>query len=208
MTALEIRTLPVADLKPAPYNPRRALRPGSPAYRKLKASLAEFGLVEPLVWNELTGNVVGGHARLGILAELGVAEVPVSVVRLSEAREKALNVVLNNQEAQARYDPAKLADLLAELRDTPELDLTGFDERLLPALRLAPAGPAAGESAGADRVEVTLVTDSATYAKLAPELDALVGRFDLVTHVRNAASAPAPREPLLRRSSPRGRKLR
>ena len=50
---------------------------------------------------------------LGVLRELGVAEVPVSVVRLSEAREKALNVVLNNQEAQGRYDPGKLADLLA-----------------------------------------------------------------------------------------------
>src|SRR5438067_7347171 len=114
LPAFEVRTLPIEQLKPAPYNPRKVLRPGSPAYRKLKASLAEFGLVEPLVWNELTGHVVGGHARLRILAELGVTEVPVSVVRLSAAREKALNVVLNNQEAQSRYDPSKLADLLTE----------------------------------------------------------------------------------------------
>jgi ParB-like nuclease domain len=93
MNALEIRTLPVAELKPAPYNPRRVLAPKSAAYRKLKASLAEFGLVEPLVWNELTGHVVGGHARLRVLKELGVTKVPVSVVRLTEAREKALNIV-------------------------------------------------------------------------------------------------------------------
>src|SRR5438552_3967959 len=62
--ALEIRRLPVAELNPAPYNPRRALKPTDPAYRKLEASLREFGLVEPLVWNETTGYVVGGHARL------------------------------------------------------------------------------------------------------------------------------------------------
>jgi ParB-like chromosome segregation protein Spo0J len=184
MSPLEIRVLPITELKPAPYNPRRVLSPTSPAYRKLKASLAEFGLVEPLVWNELTGHVVGGHARLRMLAELGVAEVPVSVVRLTDAREKALNVVLNNQEAQGRYDPAKLADLLAELEAAGELDATGFDERVLSTLRLTPADAEAAEPADPDRVEVTLVTDAATYDRLAPDLDELIAAFDLVTHVR------------------------
>src|SRR5687767_7219362 len=112
----EVRVLPIGELHPAPYNPRKSLKPTDPAYKKLRASLEEFGLVEPLVWNELTGRVVGGHARLRILRELGYAEVPVSVVRLDEAREKALNVVLNNHEAQGRYDPAKLADLLGSWR--------------------------------------------------------------------------------------------
>lgn len=184
MSPFELRTLAVDRLQPAPYNPRRPLGPKSPAYRKLKASLAAFGLVEPLVWNELTGRVVGGHARLRILKELGVTEVPVSVVRLDEAREKALNVVLNNQEAQGRYDPATLADLLDELSDLPELALTGFDEHTLSALRLDPAEEVPQEDADPDRVEITLVTDAATYAELAPKLDAVVAEFDLVTHVR------------------------
>ncbi|VTU01293.1 transcriptional regulator : ParB domain protein nuclease OS=Planctomyces brasiliensis (strain ATCC 49424 / DSM 5305 / JCM 21570 / NBRC 103401 / IFAM 1448) GN=Plabr_1183 PE=4 SV=1: ParBc [Gemmataceae bacterium] len=189
MSPIELRVLPLSHLKPAPYNPRRVLDPDSPAYRKLRASLAEFGLVEPLVWNELTGHVVGGHARLRILAELGATEVPVSVVRLSNAREKALNVVLNNQEAQGRYDTAKLADLLAELEGVPELELTGFDARAVAALRLEPAAAVAAEpEADPDRVEVTLVTDAATYERLAADLDALVGRFDLVTHVRRGTS--------------------
>src|SRR5262249_54567592 len=96
--ALEIRVLPTALLPPPPYNPRQRRRPKAPASRKLAASLREFGLVEPLVWNEATGHVVGGRARLEILKELGVTEVPVSVVRLTVAREKALNVVLNNRE--------------------------------------------------------------------------------------------------------------
>jgi ParB-like chromosome segregation protein Spo0J len=184
MSALEIRTLPISELKPAPYNPRRVLSPTSPAYRKLKASVAEFGLVEPLVWNELTGHVVGGHARLRVLKELGYAEVPVSVVRLTDAREKALNVVLNNQEAQGRYDPEKLADLLAELGDGPELELTGFDSRTLAALRFEPATDLPTGESDTDRVEVTLVTDAATYERLAPSLEALVGEFHLVTHLR------------------------
>lgn len=187
MVALEIRTLPLAGLKPAPYNPRRVLLPDSPAYQKLKASLVEFGLVEPLVWNELTGHVVGGHARLRILQELGVSEVPVSVVRLSDAREKALNVVLNNQEAQSRYDPAKLADLLVELKELPELDMTGFNRKMIDALRFKPQAAEPVRRASADRVEITLVIDTTTYEKLAPRLNALVGEYDLVSHVRRSA---------------------
>src|SRR5438552_8306710 len=182
--SLAIRILPIDQLKPAPYNPRKPVRPGSPAYRKLKASLAEFGLVEPLVWNERTGHVVGGHARLAILKELGIAEVPVSVVRLEDTREMALNVVLNNQEAQGRYDPAKLAAVLEELEGLPELDLTGFDAGTLATLRMEPADDAVEPAADPDRVEITLVTDADTYAKLAPRLDEVVGEFDLVAHVR------------------------
>jgi len=184
MSPLEIRILPLSELKPAPYNPRRVLSATSPAYRKLKASLTEFGLVEPLVWNELTGHVVGGHARLRVLKELGITEVAVSVVRLSDAREKSLNIVLNNQEAQGRYDTEKLADLLGELGDTPELELTGFDARTLSTLRLGPA-PAEDESASdPNRLEITLVTTAETYERFARELDALVGEYDLVTHIR------------------------
>ena len=187
MNAFELRTLPIGQLQPAAYNPRKLLAPKSPAYRKLKASLAEFGLVEPLIWNELTGRIVGGHARLRILQELGSTEVPVSVVRLDERREKALNIVLNNQEAQGRYDPSKLADLLEELQELPELEMTGFDESTLAALRLEPEAIEPLEELDADRVEITLVTDAATYVKFAPRLETVIGEFDLVAHVKRGA---------------------
>ena len=184
MAPLEVRILPVSLLTPAPYNPRKAVSAKSPAYRKLRASLEGFGLVEPLVWNETTGHVVGGHLRLRILRDLGVAEVPVSVVRLTPAREMALNVVLNNQEAQGRYDPAKLADLLEELADLHELDGTGFDDATLRNLRMEPDADAADEPGDPDRVEVTLVADAGTYAAVEPRLDALVREYDLETHVK------------------------
>jgi ParB-like chromosome segregation protein Spo0J len=180
---LELRTLPIDQLKPAAYNPRKLLRPGSPAYRKLKASIAEFGLVEPLVWNELTGHVVGGHARLGVLRELGFTELPVSVVRLDEKREKALNIVLNNQEAQGRYDPTKLANLLEELEGLPELELTGFDAGTLRTLKMEPVEEQ--EPAMEDgRVEITIVTNETAFGTFRERLDELVAEFDLVTHIR------------------------
>ena len=179
---LKVRTLPIENLIPAPYNPRLALRPGDRRYEKLARSLREFGLVEPLIWNETTGHVVGGHARLAILKSMRVRRVPVSVVRLSPEREKALNVVLNNLEAQGRYDPDKLADVLDGLADLPELELTGFDQRDLADLRLEPvdAPPA---DADPDRVEVTIVADARSFERFAPRLDGLVREFDLGCHV-------------------------
>jgi ParB-like chromosome segregation protein Spo0J len=166
---IEIREFPIEQLTPAPYNPRRPLT--AAAHRKLKASLREFGLV------------VGGHARLSILRELGHTVLPVSVVRLSPEREKALNVVLNNQEAQGRYDSAKLLSLLDELTELPELSLTGFDAADLRNLKFSPVAELPREEER-NRVEITLVVDPEKYSEFAPALDELVRRFDLVSHVR------------------------
>ena len=179
-----IRVLPIAQLIPAPYNPRRVLKPTDKEYGKLEQSLREFGLVEPLIWNERTGHVVGGHARLVILKKMGVTEVPVSVVHLTDAREKALNVVLNNQEAQSRYDPSRLADLLDELIELPELPLTGFDPGHLPPLRLEPLPELPPLEVVGDRVTVTLEMATETFDRLAPNLDQLVSQFDLTSHIR------------------------
>ncbi len=180
---LEIRTLPAADLRPAPYNPRRPLAPSSPAYRKLRASLEAFGLVEPLVWNARTGHVVGGHARLAILRDLGVTEVPVAVVDLDDAREKALNVVLNNRDAQGKYDPDKLADILTELADLPELPLTGFTAADLANLRLAPVG-LEPEPPTDGRIEVVLGLSAERFGEYGPTLDGWARADGVEVHVR------------------------
>ena len=186
--SLELRVLPLEVLNPAPYNPRLRLTPGSPAYRKLETSLREFGLVEPLIWNETTGHVVGGHARLEILRALGAKEVPVSVVHLDPTREKALNVVLNNREAQARFDSSLLSALLTELEKLPEMDLTGFETADVAALRLEPVAPPSEELSQLQTVEVTLVMGSETYTRLAARLDELIGEFDLTSHVRQVGA--------------------
>ena len=182
---LKFASYPSSSLVPAPYNPRRVLKPTDKAYRKLEASIREFGLVEPLIWNERTGHVVGGHARLAILKAIGVTEVPVSVVRLSDAREKALNVVLNNQEAQSRYDPGRLAEVLDELAELPEFDMTGFDPDALPPLRLEPFEALPPPEELSDRVTVTLEMANATFEEIGPRLDALVAEFDLTSHVQH-----------------------
>ena len=124
---MRIQRIPIEEIKPASYNPRRDLQPGDPEYERLRGSLEAFGCVEPLVWNRRTGNLVGGHQRLKVLAEQGASHVDVSVVDLPPDREKALNIALNR--IGGDWDQLKLAELLDQLTKVPDLDieLTGFE---------------------------------------------------------------------------------
>ena len=124
---MQIESIPIERINPAAYNPRIDLQPGDLDYDRLQRSMDEFGFVEPLVWNRRTGNLVGGHQRLKILAGRGVGCVEVSVVDLPLEREQALNVALNK--IGGDWDERKLADLLTGLAQIPDFDvsLTGFD---------------------------------------------------------------------------------
>jgi hypothetical protein len=121
---LTIRRVAIAAINPAPYNPRVALKPGDSEFESLRRSVDAFGCVEPLVWNKRTGNLVGGHQRLAVLRARGDTHADVSVVDLPLAREKALNLALNR--IQGRWDEDRLAELLRELVELPEIELTGF----------------------------------------------------------------------------------
>ena len=114
------------ELLPAEYNPRKDLKPGDEEYEKLKRSIEEFGYVEPVIWNKTTGRVVGGHQRLKVLINLGIAEVDCVVVEMDDAKEKALNIALNK--ISGDWDKDKLALLIADLQGEDfDVSLTGFD---------------------------------------------------------------------------------
>lgn len=130
---MQIEAVEINKINAAAYNPRKDLRPGDPEYEKLKRSIQEFDIVEPLVWNERTGNLVSGHQRLKILEDLGYTEAEVSVVDMDEQKEKALNIALNK--IQGDWDLPSLKDLLEGL-DTGDFDMeiTGFDDKELESL--------------------------------------------------------------------------
>lgn len=117
----------IKDIIPADYNPGEKLNPGDPLYEKIKKSIQTFGYVSPLVWNELTNRLVGGHQRLQVLIDLGYPEVDVSVVTLSEAMERVLNIAL--KKISGDWDHAALESLLAELKTLDiDMDLSGFSK--------------------------------------------------------------------------------
>ena len=130
---MEIVKMKLSELNPAAYTPRKELKPGDPAYEKLKASILSFGNVEPIVWNRSTGNVIGGHQRLRVLMDLGVSESEISVVELTEVDEKRLNIALNK--ITGEWDDEKLTALLADITaGGADVYSAGFDDQELSSM--------------------------------------------------------------------------
>lgn len=120
---MNIKRIKLSDVKPAAYNPRRQLKPGEKEYEALKASISRWSLVEPLVVNLRTGNLVGGHQRYNVLLDLGHTEAEAAVVDLDEKQEKLLNVALNKIKGQ--WDYSRLEEIFQEY-ELEEAKVTGF----------------------------------------------------------------------------------
>jgi len=120
-----LKKIPIEKLNPAPYHPREDLQTGNPAYEKLLSSVEEFGYVELVIWNERTGNIVGGHQRFKVLKSLGYEEIDCVVVDLDDLREKTLNVAMNK--ISGEWDVPRLTDLVRNIEDGGmRYELTGF----------------------------------------------------------------------------------
>lgn len=123
---MRIEKIKIEKLNPAPYNPRKDLKPGDPEYEKLKNSILTFGYVEPVLWNKRTGNIIGGHQRHKVLVEMGETEIDCVVVDMNEENEKALNIALNK--VSGDWDKDKLMLLIEDLQGADfNISLTGFD---------------------------------------------------------------------------------
>ena len=126
-TTMNLQPIAIERLKPAAYNPRKDLKPGDPAYEKIKRSMTDFGYVDPVIWNEVSGNIVGGHQRYKVLKAEGATTIDCVVVHIENPQdEKALNIALNK--ATGDWEPKALAELLSDLQLSGyDLGATGFD---------------------------------------------------------------------------------
>jgi hypothetical protein len=126
---LNIQSKHISALNPAPYNPRYMTEKQR---QGLENSMDEFGIVEPIVWNERSGNIVGGHQRFYKLQKDGIQETDVVVVDLDDRKEKALNIALNHKGISGEFDSLKLDALLEEISDEDYFTKLNLDEMLIP----------------------------------------------------------------------------
>lgn len=121
----EVLTIHRSQIKNASYNPRYIV---DGAFNRLKKGLKKFGLVETLVWNKRTGNLVSGHQRLKAMDELENSqdyELQVSAIDISLKEEMELNVQLNNPSMQGEFDVDALVEMANMGADVEEM---GFSE--------------------------------------------------------------------------------
>lgn len=125
---IKVVYLPITNLNPAEYNPRKHTKEQA---TQLKESIKRFGFVDPIICNIAEGReniVIGGHFRLEMAKELKMVEVPVVFVNISDLeKEQELNVRLNKNVGEFDFEKLKLLniDLLLNI---------GFDQKELDGL--------------------------------------------------------------------------
>lgn len=130
---IEVVYEPIETLTPADYNPRIDLQDGDSEFEKLKKSIKKFGFIDPIIYNDRTDRIIGGHQRWKAAKSLGLQTVPVVHVNIPEEQEKVLNIGLNK--IGGDFDEIKLGLLLADIEGLgDELELTGFDDYEIDAL--------------------------------------------------------------------------
>ena len=138
--AAKIVLRPVAELRAHPGNARVH---SAAQIEQIKASMLAFGFTNPLLVDE-GGALIAGHGRLEAALALGIARVPVIVLKhLSAAQKEALRLADNRIAENATWDQALLRDALAAVQAAPDLDLAalGFSAAELDDI-LAAAGEA------------------------------------------------------------------
>jgi len=111
--AYQMQTVKRSSIHEAPYNPRKI---SDEARKKLKKGLKTYGLVQPIVVNRLTMNVVGGHQKLSIMDEeykypKNDYSLQVSMINVDEETEVKINIFLNNPAAQGEWDNELLQEI-------------------------------------------------------------------------------------------------
>jgi DNA modification methylase len=122
---LNIEYVPIEQLNPAAYHPRRM---SADELAALERSIRELGFADPVIVRRTGSEVIGGHQRLVAAGHLGMTTVPVVFLDISADRAKLLSLALNK--ISGSWDESRLAELLRQLEALPDLDvtITGFAE--------------------------------------------------------------------------------
>lgn len=121
-----METVDISELKEMKDNPRKI---NDFDFENLKRSIKEFGDVQPIVVNK-DYTVIGGHARLRALKELGYKKVNIIRLDLTKEKAKILNLLLNR--VVGEFDEILLGEFV---KDIDNLSLSGFTEAEINAIK-------------------------------------------------------------------------
>ena len=121
----EITRVKLSDIRPYEKN---AKIHGREQLEKLKASIQEFGFVNPCLIDR-DYNLIAGHGRVMAAEELGMETVPcVFVEGLTDEQRRAYILADNKLAELAEWDDVLVASELAELAEVGfDISLTGFE---------------------------------------------------------------------------------
>lgn len=120
MKKLEIKYIPIDDIKPYKNNPRL----NEEAIPYVMNSIKEFGFKNPIILDE-NNVIVAGHTRLENAKRLDMKEAPVIYADdLTEEQIKAFRLADNKVAEKSMWDYTKLDE---ELENILDIDMSMFD---------------------------------------------------------------------------------
>lgn len=100
----EVRTIPIKNISPNPYQPRRVL--DKAALQDLAISIMEYGLMQPITVRQ-TGpfdyELIAGERRMTACKSLGMTYIPAIVMKADETDSAILALVENIQRENLNY---------------------------------------------------------------------------------------------------------
>lgn len=115
----------INDIKPYSKNAKKHPKK---QIEQVAASIKEFGFNQPIVVDK-EGVIIVGHGRLEAAKLLGLTEVPVITVDLTEEQAKAYRLA-DNKLNESEWNMGLVVEELKELSEEM-LELTGFDKDLI-----------------------------------------------------------------------------
>ena len=120
MEKLEIKYIPINDIKPYKNNPRL----NEEAIPFVMNSIKEFGFKNPIILDK-NNVIVAGHTRLESAKRLDMKEIPVIYADdLTEEQVKAFRLADNKVSEKSMWDYSKLDEELDSILD---IDMSMFD---------------------------------------------------------------------------------
>jgi len=122
-----LKTIEVSKIEPNPNNPRGPwVRANDDQFNYLKRSIKEFGLIVPLVVQELKGakkkyRLVDGERRYLALKELGIKDTPAHVILDEIDKDEVKNIMFHIHTNRVQWDACQqckaLEPLYKQLKD-------------------------------------------------------------------------------------------
>lgn len=124
---IQLETRSIAELV---IDPRNAMLHPEDNLEAIRASLTDFGQVEPLVVQRGTNRVIAGNGRLAVMRSLGWQECSVVALDIDDMKAIVLGLALNQTAKLARWDAARVLELVGEIEaQAPHMaKTTGFSE--------------------------------------------------------------------------------
>jgi DNA modification methylase len=159
----QLSFLAIADLAPAPHNPRKH---GRAQIRSLAQSIEAFGFNAPILIDR-NRQIIAGHGRYEAAKLLGLTQVPVIFLdHLTETQAKAYMLADNKLTDRSTWDDTKVAVQLKELSELVldfDIEAIGFElpeiDFRIQSLDTSDAGDNADEFEAANGPVVSMAGD-------------------------------------------------